>query len=483
MEKQRDTLLQLLEDYSREGTAPFHMPGHKRNTKLAYYLERLGADLDLTEIPGFDDLHAPEGILANAMAQTADLYGSDAAFFLVNGSTGGILAGIRAATSYGDRVLVARNCHKAVYHALELCGLEPVFLQPPIIPDFGCAASLSPEAVKATLDTIPEIRLVILTSPTYEGILSDVHAICQAAHAHHIPVLVDEAHGAHLGLVDCFPPGAISQGADLVIQSVHKTLPSLTQTAVLHVKSNLLSQKEVARQLGIFQTSSPSYLLMASLDGCVHLLQQHKKELFADWKQRLLDFEEKIKPLKHIQILGYGRHKQVQISEVYGCDPSKLVIGCRNTTLGGIELMEQLQKCYHIQLEMALEHYAVAMTGIGDHAKEMDDLAFALLELENLYGKNSMQKEPLCLPPMPQARISPAKAADCRWKLVSPPKAIGAVCGEFIWAYPPGIPLMIPGEILSREWIEHLLSLHQNGIHLIGTRGAVPDRLAVLELS
>lgn len=478
-----NTILGRLQSNSREGDIPFHMPGHKRNTNLDSYLKQLSANLDVTEIPGFDDLHAPTGILADAMARTAALCGSETAFFLINGSTGGILASIRAATRYGEKVLVARNCHKAVYHALELCGLQPIFLNPPEIPGFGCAASLPPEMVEDALSTYPEIRLVILTSPTYEGVISDVEAICKAAHRRKIPVLVDEAHGAHLGLEDAFPAGAISKGADMVVQSFHKTLPSLTQTGVLHVKSRLINRKEVERQLGIFQTSSPSYLLLASLDGCVSLLEKQRYTLFAAWKQRLLDFERKTSALTQIQILGYGEQKQTPIPGVYGLDPGKLVIGTRNTTLTGVRLMEVLKERYHIQLEMALMYYAVAMTGMGDTDQMMDHLAKALLELDTLYvGERAVWPKVAHLE-LPHMRISQAEAADCRWRLVSAEEAEGLVCSEAIWAYPPGIPLIIPGEEISGELIRALLQMNEAGIRLNGTRGTPPHTIAVLELT
>lgn len=482
MKEQKETLLSLLQHYSREGELPFHMPGHKRNIGLAPYLEKLGANLDVTEIPGFDDLHEPEGILADAMERTAIVCGSETSFFLINGSTGGILASIRAATSYGDRVLISRNCHKAVYNALELCGLRPIFLNPPEVPGFGCAASLPPEMVEHALATYRDIRLVILTSPTYEGVISDVEAICKLAHHRKIPVFVDEAHGAHLGLDEAFPNGAVSCGADLVVQSFHKTLPSLTQTGVLHVKSGLVSREEVARQLGIFQSSSPSYLLMASLEGCVSLLEKQKRKLFTGWKQRLLHFDEKIQPLARIQVLGYGTQKQVSIPGIYRLDPGKLVIGTENIALTGVQLMEILKEQFHIQLEMALEDYAVAMTGMGDSEEMMDRLAEALFKLEGMYPREKVVSHvPSCLE-LPRIQMSQAEAAAYPWSLSSAEKAKGCVCAEAIWAYPPGIPLIIAGEEVSEELIHRLLRMKEAGVHLCGTRGTPPEFLAVLEL-
>lgn len=480
MEEQRKRLLERLKEHKEAGEIPFHMPGHKRNSQLAPYLAELGAGLDITEISGFDDLHAPSGILQEAMEAAACLWGSEHAFFLVNGSTGGILAGIRAATRYGDRVLVARNCHKAVYHAIELCGLVPVYIQPPLIEGFGCASSLPPEEVERALALYPDIKLVILTSPSYEGVVSDVASICQAAHGRGIPVLVDEAHGAHLGFGEGFPPGAVSQGADLVIHSLHKTLPSLTQSGLLHVKSPFISREAVARQLGIFQTSSPSYLLMASMDGCVDLLKREAATLFSAWRQRLAAFEEEIRSLKKLSVLGYGEGGEHLGEAVYALDPSKLVIRTVGLGLSGTQLMERLREEHHIELEMAMEGYCLAMTGMGDRPESLSQLSKALVAIDTFYKGELGDGEKLTLPPIPEQRLTPAKACDCPFELLAPEGAEGRICGEGIWAYPPGIPLVLPGEVLTGALISYLLRLANSGVRVLSTRGVLPASLAVL---
>lgn len=470
-----DALFERLCQWERAGAVPFHMPGHKRNTALAPYLKKLSAGLDVTEIPGFDDLHAPEELLKTAMEQAAALYGSEHAFFCVNGSTGGILAAIRAATRRGDRVLVARNCHKAVYHALELCGLLPIYLVPPRLPGFGCAGSLPPSLVEEALESYADIRLVILTSPSYEGVLCDIASICRVAHAREIPVFVDEAHGAHLGLTQDVPAGAIAQGADLVVQSAHKTLPSLTQTAFVHLCSARISRDELARQLGIFQTSSPSYLLLASMEGCVSLLTQQRVPLFAAWRRRLAQFSARMSALKKLRLLQAGQ------TEIFALDPSKLVIGTAGTDLSGIELAEHLRERYHIQVEMALEDYAVAMTSPADTDEMMEALAGALLELDEDCERCAVQESMPPLP-LPCVRLSMEEALALPWQLVPQKQAVRAISAAAIWAYPPGIPLVLPGEEISGELVENLSHMEEIGIKLVATRGALPERLAVVEL-
>lgn len=478
MRKREKGILETLEAYVKQGVYPLHMPGHKRNGELASYLERLGAELDVTELPGLDDLHDPQGMLSDAMARTARLYGSERSFFLVNGSTGGLLAGIRAATKPGDTVLVARNCHKAIYHGLELCGLTPVFLPLPTIEGFSCAASLPPSIVEDALRMHPKAALLILTSPSYEGVISDVEALCRIAHQKGIPVLVDEAHGAHLGLSPSFPKGAVSLGADLVVQSFHKTLPSLTQTGVLHVNGERVSAGELRRQLGIFQTSSPSYLLLASIDSCTRLLEEKGKALFEAWSRRLSDFEKKLAGAPSIEILGYGGRKA--LPSVYTLDPSKLVIRRRDAALSGVDLMKKLEEDYHIQLEMALESYAVAMTGMGDSDETLCALADALCDLEQTYEVNEAKAGRKVETVLPSAVFPLGEAVRMPWKLLQAEKAAEAVSGEYIWAYPPGIPLIIPGERMSAEFLWGLEQLERAGVHLVGTRGEAPHKVAVL---
>jgi len=470
-----DALFKRLCQWETEGAIPFHMPGHKRNTALAPYLKKLSAGMDVTEIPGFDDLHAPEEILKTAMEETAALYGSRHAFFCVNGSTGGILASIRAATRRGDRVLVARNCHKAVYHALELCGLFPIYLAPPSLVGFGCAGSLPPGLVEEALALHADIRMVILTSPSYEGVLCDIASICHLAHAREIPVFVDEAHGAHLGLSKDFPAGAIAQGADLVVQSAHKTLPSLTQTAFVHLCSGRISRDELARQLGIFQTSSPSYLLLASMEGCVSLLRLQREPLFDAWRRRLDQFRKQMAALGKLTLLQAGQ------DGIFALDPSKLVIGTAGTDCSGLALAERLRERYQIQVEMAMEDYAVAMTSPADTDEMMEALAGALLELDAACTSRTEQK-PLPPLPLPHARLSMEEASALPWQLLPRGRAASAVSAAAIWAYPPGIPLVLPGEEISGELVENLSRMEALGIKLVATRGALPEQLAVLQL-
>ncbi|HUM60323.1 MAG TPA: aminotransferase class V-fold PLP-dependent enzyme, partial [Clostridia bacterium] len=262
-------------------TLPMHMPGHKRNPRLAPYLNALAAQLDITEIKGFDHLHAASGILQEAMDGAAEVFGARNTFFLVNGSTVGILSAIRAVTAPGDSIIMARNCHKSVYNALALNNLGPYFIYPQTNLRYQIAASISLESVQNAIAQHQDARVLVITCPTYKGVISDLPAIVSHAHRHGLTVIVDEAHGSHLGFTPYFPKSAIAAGADIVIHSLHKTLPSLTQTALAHVRTPALAS-EMQRQLAVFETTSPSFLLLASIDGCVRLLRERGEELFAN---------------------------------------------------------------------------------------------------------------------------------------------------------------------------------------------------------
>ena len=475
-------LLGRLRAHHEEGYLSLHMPGHKEAAGLAPYLAALGAELDITELPGFDDLHDAEGILKESMDRAARLWHSRRSLFQVNGSTGALLAAIRAATRRGDTIVMARHCHKAIYHAVELCGLAPVYLLPPVEEDFGVTGSVTPELVAAALAAHPEATLVVYPSPTYDGVLSDTAGICAVAHAHGAAVLVDEAHGAHLGLSPEFPPNAMQAGADLAAASLHKLLPSLTQTAILHVGGGGPDPAEVARQAGIFQSSSPSYLLMASMDGCVRLLEERGAALFVAWAARLRDFDERARGLRYLRLLGHGAEAERRYDGVWGLDPSKILISTRGSALTGVALKEILRREHKIELEMALDHYAVAMTGLGTGDDMPQRLADALLAVDAQYGPAPDGERPIhTVGQLPPRRCSIEAAAMGRSGLGPLSEAVGAVAAEYLWAYPPGIPLVTPGEAVTEDLVRTVERLHRAGVRLIGTRGKPPRTIATLQ--
>lgn len=452
-----------LQSYSKSGCYPFHMPGHKR-APIEFPNPYL---VDITEIDRFDNLYHADGILKEAQQRAAELFGAKETFFLVNGSTAGILSAISAALPRLSTLLMARNSHKAAYHAVYLRGLETVYLLPAAT-EFGISGSISPAHVAQALDDLPQIGAVFITSPTYDGVTSDIRTIAEIAHAYDLPLIVDEAHGAHFALSEEFPESALECGADLVIQSLHKTLPCLTQTALLHVNSERIDRNALENFLSIYQTSSPSYLLMASIEQCIRFLNDEKDEQLAKYIPQLKKFYQQTKSLKHLKVF---EKDSCQPETCFDHDISKVLISVGNSELTGQKLYRKLLHNYYLQLEMCSGHYVTALTSLMDtpegfarllHGlKEIDDeisLAAprsssrpAILGSRTLGRSSHLTSNDIYQPPKPQMPI--ALAMEQPSEPLSLKASTGHISQEFIYLYPPGIPLVTPGEILTGKII------------------------------
>lgn len=454
-------LYDQLEQYSNEDYYPMHMPGHKRNTDLMDMVNPYA--IDITEIEGFDNLHHAEGILRELSERITKLYGSKEAFPLVNGSTAGILAGISAATNYGDKILVARNCHKSVYHAIAMKGLKPIYYYPPLLEGTPVNGRVLCEEIEVILKQQEEIKLVVITSPSFEGVVSDISRLSGIVHEYGAYLMVDEAHGAHFGFHEGFPESAITHGADIIIQSLHKTLPSFTQTAVLHL-NHLQISKRIKQYLSIYQSSSPSYILLSGIDRCITLLETRREELFEAYDQKLRDFYQQMKKLKNLKIL---MSDSSQSREHFVMDPSKIIIMVHNTNLGGHALHRMLYEKYHIVMEMETPYYVLGMTSIADKAEGFKRLSKALLEIDKMvqiisddsgYEYSIRPKEVLLL----------SKAMELEHGILPLKKSIGRICGAYICMYPPGSPLLVPGELIEEDIILYIEQIISNHITITG---------------
>ena len=513
--EQQPGLLERLTEYAGSDAYPFHMPGHKRREIPdgipGGFPDPYG--IDITEIDGFDNLHHAEGILKDAMDEAAAIYGADRSWYLVNGSTCGILSAVFATTENGGKILTARNCHKAVYHAICLNRLEAEYLYPEEITEFGINGGIRAEDVRKALEKdamrcagnsgnvrgkITKIQAVLITSPTYEGVVSDIRAIADAAHEYGIPLIVDEAHGAHLEFADqchSFPKSALKYGADLVIQSLHKTLPSFTQTAILHVKGKLVDQDRISRYLSMFQTSSPSYLFMAGMERCIRYMDGDGRNEMVRYEKRLEHFMERMEGLQVLEVLDReicGKYRTVA-----GWDPSKIVVSTmRAEDFHGEELAETLRRKYHLEMEMTAPEYVIAMTSLMDTEEGFERLGTALLEIDGALRHcveseqqkekgESKEKERCETPEATESKVSHpvrrtliCEAMDADTERTALQDTVGKVSAEFVYLYPPGIPIITPGEVFTDVIVEKIVAYKAAGLLVQGP--ADPDADVIL---
>lgn len=477
-----ESLYKRLNTYSKQDYYPFHMPGHKRQVKADFCEDPFS--IDITEIEGFDNLHHAEDVIADAQERTARLYGAEESWFLVNGSTCGILAAISACTTFGGTLLMARNCHKAAYHAAYLRRLKLEYLFPEIEAEYGLNGGISPKAVKEKLEANPDIQAMLLTSPTYDGMVSDIEAIAEVAHDYRVPLIVDEAHGAHLGFHEYFPASAISHHADLVIQSLHKTMPALTQTALLHRNGNLVSRDKVQQFLGIYQTSSPSYVLMASMDACVSRMEEEKEALFAFYVEKLAVCRERLGKLQHLRLVPLELEGSCDILKM---DPSKLLIHTGKTNIDGPTLYQKLLEEYHLQMEMEAPEYVLAMTSMMDTAEGYERLCAACESIERELAEETCQQT-IAGREMPQIEkrdelqvaLTLAEAMEKESVSMAYDKCAGKISAEYIYLYPPGIPLVVPGEMLTEELLTRIRGYQRQNLKVQGPQDETLQYLRII---
>lgn len=457
-------LYDKLKELQASSYYPCHMPGHKRNMENYPMREYYG--IDITEIDGFDNLHEPEGILKEVMARAGNLFGAET-YLLVNGSTGGILSAVSAVVHRGDTVLLARNCHRSVYHGICLNGCKVKYIFPSFLETYGICGSVSAEDVERMLATYPEIRAVFLTSPTYDGIVSDIETVVKLSHKRGIAVIVDEAHGAHF-LMNGFPVSAVDCGADIVIHSIHKTLPALTQTALLHVQGDLVDRERLRWFLKVYQTSSPSYILMAGIEQCISILEKDREALCSKFFENNKLFEQKTQNLKYLKIFS-GNKENNKKKEIFAFDTGKKVISTRGTEISGRALYEILLKEYGLQMEMAGWDYVTAIMTIMDRKEGFLRLAEALAEIDGHLGEGT----PFPCEEMegaPEAVYDIGEATELERETRLLEDCSGEISAQFIQIYPPGIPVIVPGERFTEEIISLLRHYRQQGFTIEGMR-------------
>lgn len=518
-------ILSKLDKYKDENIVPMHMPGAKRNKELIeLYMGDMGNpyEKDITEINGFDNMHNAETIIKDAFDEAAELYGADESWYLVNGSTAGNMSAICGVTHKNDVVIMARNCHISVYNAVILNELNPVYIYPEYDEEYGYYKGITLKEIKVIVDKYSsdhdrnDIKAVILTSPTYEGNVSDIKSIAEYLHQYNIPLIVDEAHGAHFNFSESFPQSAVKSGADVVINSVHKTLPSLTQTAIMHINYGIVDVERIRRYWNIYQSTSPSYILMSSIARSLSIVKNDGDKLFAEYVDKLTILRNGLSELKHIRLINTD-------------DISKLVLGYKDAKW----LYDTLFYKYKIQLEMSSIKYVIAMTSIFDSQEYYDRFLAALKEIDeeldnrvlaalkeideeidesiSKYNRedilNSKVDKDLdnrfnsihngeadnrlnyssinnqdngnkinVVDFRDEQALTIAEAfnrrdlSGCDEIQMNNEKIYGKISGESVYVYPPGIPILCPGEVITRKIIAILEAAGEAGLEVVGVK-------------
>ncbi len=454
-------LLEKLIEYGQSNFYPYHMPGHKRNP--AGKLPEEWTKVDITEIEGFDNLHEPEGILKELQREAALAYGAEESYYLINGSTCGILSAVSAAVSFGGELLIARNCHKSVYHGAYLRKLTLHYLYPETVSGFDVCEAVTAQQVREALEKYPKTEAVLIVSPTYEGRIADVEAIARVVHEKGLPLIVDEAHGAHLGFAPEFAENSNQAGADLVIHSLHKTLPSLTQTALLHCNGRLIDRERVRRFLHIYQTSSPSYILMAGMEEAIQIAVSGR-EAFTEFTRKWEALLVRLQGCRNIRVLP-GQFEQCAAKKH---DIGKLVLSVKGTGLSGQRFYDILLQKYHLQMEMACESYVLAMFTLADTWEGYERLAEAVLTLDGELVSNAAEEDKKLGIPQLTEQVSLGGAWEAKKERIPLDKAAGRIAGEFLSLYPPGTPLAVPGEMVDEEAIRMLKRYLNAGLTVQG---------------
>jgi arginine decarboxylase len=449
----------------------FHIPGHKKGAGMDPEFRNFIGDnalsIDLINIAPLDDLHQPKGIIKQAQDLAAEAFGADRTFFSVQGTSGAIMAMIMAVCGPEDKIIVPRNVHKSIMSAIVFSGAIPLFIQPEIDKELGISHGITPEAVERALQQHPDAKAVLVINPTYFGISGDLKKIVEIAHAHHVPVLVDEAHGVHIHFHDKLPASAMQAGADMAATSVHKLGGSMTQSSILNVKEGLVSGKHVQSVLSMLTTTSTSYLLLASLDVARKQLATKGKELLDKTIILSQSIRTRINEIDHLHCIG---DEILGSKATFDYDPTKLIISVKELGLTGYDVETWLREKHNIEVELSDLYNILCIITLGDTEQEAALLINALQELAVECENREERLEPVevLLPDIPLLAITPRDAFYADTEVIPFEESEGRIIAEFVMVYPPGIPIFIPGEIITKENLHYIRKNMEAGLPVQG---------------
>ncbi len=475
-------LFDALMEYVARDTVPFHVPGHKRghgvDAEFKNFLGENAFNIDVTVFKLVDSLHHPTGAIKEAQALAADAYGADASFFSIHGTSGAIQAMIMSVVGAGDTLIVPRNVHKSVTAGIILSGAVPVYMQPELDKNLGIANGVLPETVEEALKENPHAKAVLIINPTYYGVSTDLKRIAEIVHSYDIPLIVDEAHGPHLKFNDKLPTSAMDAGADLCTQSTHKIIGAMTQGSILHVRTKYVDVARVQQILNLLQTTSPSYILLASLDTSRRQIALEGKELL-DGAINLAEYARR--EINNIPGFYCFGKELLGNPGVYAIDPTKICITCRDLGITGFDLDMILSNKYHIQMELSDLYNTLAVGSFGDTKENIDKLLDALREISVEYMHKSPRKADFIdIPAIPKQVLIPRDAFYGNKTSVPLEDSVGEVSGEFLMAYPPGIPILCPGEVITEEIVNYVEDLKKTGLYVQGTEDPMVENILVV---
>ncbi|HPJ11955.1 MAG TPA: aminotransferase class V-fold PLP-dependent enzyme [Caldisericia bacterium] len=455
--------IDAVKSYVDKNRTAFHMPGHARSRLIPEQIEALlgknAFKYDLTEVEGVDYLHKAEGVLKASQELTAAAFGSEQVFYLVNGSTVGVMSMIMSSVKPGEKLIVQRNSHRCAIAGITLGNVTPIWIQPEMIPEYQILAGVLPETLQRTIDENPDAKAVLLTSPNYYGMAQNMMELIRIAHENDIIVLVDEAHGAHFPFHPDLPTSSIDRGADMITQSTHKSLPALTQTALLHVNGNRIDLDRLTSVLSMLQSSSPNYLLMMSIEASRKMMSQHGMELWSRAMETAAYAREELLKIPELQVIDESIVGKYGIVE---WDSTKLSVLTNSLRHSGFEIEHLLNSQFNIEIELsALNNYLCFITG-GSTKEDIDHLVKATRWFSENKGNTDL-KEFIRIPQIPFQVYTPAEAFNQPYEQIPFKSADGQISKRIIAPYPPGIPYICPGEIITQNAVEMLTQMKLDG--------------------
>lgn len=478
----RTPLFSAMLSHVERNPVQFHIPGHKKGegmeSEFKQFIGENALSIDLINIAPLDDLHQPTGVIEEAQRLAADLFEADHTLFSVQGTSGAIMTMIMSVCGPGDKIIVPRNLHKSILSAIIFAGAKPVFVSPERDARLGIDHGISVRSVKKAIEKHRDVKAVLVINPTYFGVCTNLKAIVDMAHEYGIPVLVDEAHGALLHFHDKLPLSAMQAGADMAAMSMHKLGGSLTQSSLLHIKEGLISAKRVQTIFSMLTTTSTSYILLASLDAARRQLAISGYKLAEKAIRLAQSARKRINEIPGLTCFG----EEILWSETaFDFDPTKLTIHVRHLGITGYDTEKWLRERHNIEVELSDMYNILCLITPGDSQENIDCLLQALVELsQQYYNKNEARELVVNVPEIPQLALLPRDAFYGDTETVPFTEAQGRIIAESIYVYPPGIPILLPGEVIADQHIQYILDHLEVGLPVKGPEDLSLQHVKVL---